>query len=70
MDRIEPIPPTPPAIAPIDATHVKVRAVKRESQAEAESREEARRREEARLRAGGGTDEEPPDDQPHVDLRV
>jgi hypothetical protein len=72
MEGIEPISPTAPAIAPIDATHVKVRGTRREGEDDArDRREEARRREEAKRRAvADEDDDERGDDRPHIDLRV
>jgi len=71
MDRIEPISPSPPAIAPVDASRVKVRPVKREEgSGERDRREEAERRERQHGTTEDGRPDEGPGENPHIDLRV
>jgi hypothetical protein len=73
MDRIEPIAPSPPAIAPVDATQAKVRGPRREERSEAERRREseARAREAAEQHAGEDERGEDDDtDHPRVDVRA
>lgn len=83
MDRIEPVRPSPPTIAPIDATRVQLLGREREAAlARQRERERRRRQEEEQAQASqfaeqaqasqlpeqDGDDEQ--DDRPHIDLRV
>ncbi|HEY1687834.1 MAG TPA: hypothetical protein VGF95_03115 [Solirubrobacteraceae bacterium] len=76
MDPIEPVSPSPPMIAPIDATRVKLLGREREAAlAQLRERERRRRREEAEAEAQAQEPSEQDGDdgengRPHVDLRV